>query len=286
MKIKDVPNEDMVLSPKEKAEKTIFIIISLVGMILSVFFSVSTVIQYKTEFRFITFYEFSFPSDFIAWAIRLLFVFQFFLCVLLFLRYKKTKTNKKKRPNRTKSIVLVVLWALSWLALPINNLFTVFIPPVYSQTDNPENYLQLDRYVGDDSSIYQLFPERIPSSAVSEDSNEYPPDKFPETTKYYYRYDDKIDQRYDIVAEWQLSEDEYLEEKGRILTNEDIKLKTQRGNWNCLYFQYTEESTMDSSYYYLIFAYNDNTNTVRYISSFCIDAANGAHKPYFLSLDW
>lgn len=67
-----------------------------------------------------------------------------------FLRYKKPeKMNKKKDGTKIKSTVLAVLWALSWLVLPINSVFTFFIPPIYSQTENPENYLQLDEYVGD-----------------------------------------------------------------------------------------------------------------------------------------
>lgn len=91
LKIKDIPSEAMELSPKEKSERMIFIIISLIGMILSVFFSVNTIIHYKTEFHFIKFYEFSFPLDFIAWSARLLFVIQFFLCIMLFYDTKSLK---------------------------------------------------------------------------------------------------------------------------------------------------------------------------------------------------
>ena len=38
------------------------------------------------------------------------------------------------------------------------------------------------------------------------------------------------------------------------------------------------------NYDYIIFAYNDENNTVRYI--YCDSLENGADQPYYLELDW
>ena len=60
----------------------------------------------------------------------------------------------------------------------------------------------------------------------------------------------------------------------------------QRGDWVC---NSLTENTMDyipQDYKYCIFAYNDVTQMVRYIYSYCMDAGGTDVFPYFLTLDW
>ena len=45
-----------------------------------------------------------------------------------------------------------------------------------------------------------------------------------------------------------------------------------------------ELAKIRDNYDYIIFAYNDKTNTVRYI--YCDSLENGADQPYYLELEW
>lgn len=158
-----------------------------------------------------------------------------------------------------------------------------------SKTENPTDYLRVDDYVAIYSGeIYEYFPVTIPDSAIAEDSVGYPPEKFPETTKYYYRYEDgdgNLD--FDIVAEFKLSEEEYHSEKERLLSKTDeIKKEKKKGQWQCVYYRDVKERDVYNKYYFINFAYNDKSNTVRYIISCCIDANFAVIEPYYFSLDW
>ena len=168
----------------------------------------------------------------------------------------------------------------------------MLIPPVYSETDDPENYLSMGTYAkmyGDD--IYKLFPANIPRSAIAEGSQWYPPDKFLDTTKYYYYFQEFVDPSFHIYAEWVLPENEFSEELNRIRNYypEGAKQQVQWGEWICLSFT---DDTLDFSeakekidYYYLIFAYNEKMGAVRYIASYSMDCGRN-EDPYFLSLRW
>ena len=53
-----------------------------------------------------------------------------------------------------------------------------------------------------------------------------------------------------------------------------------------MYFADTQEYELweDQHYWFLIFAYNDKTQRVRYIASYAVDSF--PEGPYYLSLDW
>lgn len=284
----DVPEEDLKPSRGELAEKIIYYIVGIVGLIWSVLNVILIIGYYKAEFIYATFYEFE-PEEALLIPIRMFFVIQLLLSLLIIILNKKPK--KLVINERGKRIILkivICLWLLSWFALPFSAAMISLAPPVYSYTENPQNYLVLDEYVrmyGND--IYTLFPANIPRSVISEDSSWYPPDSFPETTKYYYKYENMIDQSFDIVAEWKLPKEEYVTTKEAILDKDGIKAQKQKGDWKCIYFEDCEnDDTIKHSFYFLVFAYNDKTNTVRYISSYCLDAANGAYTPYYFELEW
>lgn len=271
---------------KEKVLRAIFIIISVVGMTLSVLFTLFIAWYYNYEFLYPKFYD----DFFAAWRaipIRMLFIIQFVLCLTIFLLSKKSKNIRKKRNNRIVVVIILILaWGVSWFALPQKMMFAFLAHPIYSQTENPTDYLVLDNYVrgefGDD--IYEILPTTIPDSAVSEGEVYYPPVNFPETTKYYYKYEAAIENRFDLFAEWTLSEEEYNEEKERILKKSDKIISTTiKGDWNCVYFTENDDEDIPVCYYILMFAYNDTTRTVRYAASLDIE---GIYTPHYLTQEW
>lgn len=180
--------------------------------------------------------------------------------------------------------------SVEYLLSPLDLVLLVGYSPVYSETDDPANYLKLG--ICEQSaaaSFEQLFPAAIPRSAVSWDSAWYPPDKFPETTKYYYKHEHSADPYFDLCAEWTLPQEEYAAEKQRIQTlyaNKPAQ-QVQWGTWVCCNYSadLLEEANTLDSYYYIIFAYNDTTSTVRYIAAQSVDWGDSI-DPYFLSLEW
>lgn len=113
---------------------------------------------------------------------------------------------------------------------------------------------------------------------------------------YYYNYHQGFDYTYDIYAEWPLSEDEYTKEVKRATAvfTKNIENKIYnykfveliKGDYNCLVLYSGDEpfKKATDNYDYIIFAYNDKIQTVRYIC--CDSLENGADQPYYLELDW
>jgi len=135
--------------------------------------------------------------------------------------------------------------------------------------------------------IYNLFPGKIPYAAVEKDAY-LAEDTYKPTTHYYYRYSHDVDPEFDIVAEWVLPEDEeYALAKARVLNSPDpVTHQERRGDWQCVYFEDYDPEKMRYDYYVILFAYDDTTHTVRYIMSYCMDAADGAYTPYYFELEW
>ena len=113
---------------------------------------------------------------------------------------------------------------------------------------------------------------------------------------YYYHYHQGFDYTYDIYAEWPLNEDEYTKEVKRAAAvfSKNIENKTynykfaelMKGDYHCLILYSGDEpfKKATDNYDYIIFAYNDKTNIVRYI--YCDSLENGADQPYYLELEW
>jgi DNA-binding transcriptional MerR regulator len=113
---------------------------------------------------------------------------------------------------------------------------------------------------------------------------------------YYYHYHQGFDYTYDIYAEWPLNEDEYTKEVKRAAAvfSKNIENKTynykfaelMKGDYHCLILYIGDEpfKKATDNYDYIIFAYNDKTNIVRYI--YCDSLENGADQPYYLELEW
>ena len=156
-----------------------------------------------------------------------------------------------------------------------------------SYTNDPEDYLVLDNWVESNFSeeIEMIFPDDIPESALSiENSNNM--EHYPFTTQYYYFYNHILDPCVDIVGQWLLSEDALNKETQRIEKLDKEKTIIEKGDWVCYYFADIDElqSWNDKTYTFLIFAYNDKTNIVRYIMSHCTDSFESG--PHYLYMDW
>ena len=114
--------------------------------------------------------------------------------------------------------------------------------------------------------------------------------------KYYYRFFYGMDYTYDIYAEWPLEADKLGEEVQRVkgVFEKAIADKTygykfveiEKGEYTCLILYSGDEpfQKATNNYQYLIFAYSETTNSVRYI--YCDSLENGAEQPYYLQLDW
>ena len=114
--------------------------------------------------------------------------------------------------------------------------------------------------------------------------------------KYYYQFFRFMDYTYDIYAEWPLEADKFGEEVQRVkgVFEKAIADKTygykfveiEKGEYTCLILYSGDEpfQKATNNYQYLIFAYSETTNSVRYI--YCDSLENGVDQPYYLQLDW
>lgn len=278
---RSVPEEDQKPSRKELTE--IWGMRITAGLIGSIFFIFLCWLAVETcrEFPFLRFYDE--PWHYLGAAYLLLPVV---LMLIILVMYRKPGNNPRRRII---SFILLILTSIS-IMNPYGLFFLWGCPPVYSETEDPGDYMQLGICEQAEASWFcSLFPAAIPRSAISWDSNWHLPNKFPETTKYHYKHEHGIDPYYDIYAEWILPEKEYAAEKQRIQTGfgEYLTEQIQWGDWVCLNFEAdsVEDAAELDSYDYLIFAYNDKTSTVRYIVSRSVDWGDMI-DPYFLSLDW
>lgn len=285
VKNEEVPKADMKQSTGEFIERIVFLILSVFGIGIILFSYLPYLLYYLSEFRFPKLY---FNKNLLAHGMgHLILLIPLIMLIVAFILHLKPKYTKKRIIRRIISSVLVVLSFLSiFITFPMASAVFHLMPPVCSQTSDPSNYLLLDDYVFRvaGKNILDLFPNYIPPGAYS---NEYGTREFLETTKYYYIYEYVVDPSYDIVAEWQLPEEEYEKAKEDIFNREDEIVGTEaKGDWQLVHFTDDYKTGISACFDFRIFAYNDDTNTVRYIVSYCQDAARGTYKPYYYSLDW
>ena len=285
-----VPTEDMELSPKEQKEKHVFTVISVIGMVLScgAMILILLLVVFGFHYKYTEFvpYDLDFVHKLILFPIQYFFLIQFALCLIIYLLYKKNKkVGKKKDRKKALCIFIAILWSVSLLLSPI--MFLMHFFGYCSATNNPNNYLEVDeeylQYEWDE--IFQVFPYKMPDFAKQLVYNN------DSTTKYHYEYVDALLNSYNMVmyAEWQYDDtlgwqlnDEYEKEKQRILSKDNIVSIETMSDWQCVHFKNSEdEADALLDYCYLFFAYNDKTQTVRYIAEFGYKA-----DPYHLQLEW
>lgn len=141
-----------------------------------------------------------------------------------------------------------------------------------SETSDIKNYKKFDSYVEIDQGINKLLPQEVPQSA--------------QDISYYYRHAYCFDPDYDIYVEWTLPKEEYLKEKERVMSlfKEQDRKDLDKEDEFTSYVISADDSDFESRYYYLIFEYSDDTNSVRYICSYCMDNAVDM-TPYFMTIN-
>ena len=201
----------------------------------------------------------------------------------------KTRLNRKKVIRR----ILLVCCVLS---IPISVFMSAGIVSK-SETSDFRNYRNFDaQCLADRNTVFQeLFPH-WPHYFENVRQADGTYETVYLDAHYYYRYVQGFDYTYDIYAQWPLNEAEYtleIERSSAVFTkaaeNETYNYtfaQQKKGDYNCLILYSGDEpfSTVTDSYEYMIFAYNDTTNTVRYI--YCNSLENGAVQPYYLMLEW
>lgn len=309
---KQLPKEDMKLTPKEKITKYLFIIIASLQITVSV---------HVLIFICMNTFNYRYPRISENGISVLLYHIGWFVIILLSAVIIRLNTGrymlvKNRKILKRISAILAVITVLCGLASNFVSLIGLLAQPVYSQTDNPDNYLVFDKCPEDEfEKICTFFPARIPDSAINHEKGLHETD-YPYTTKYFYRYTCDNDfwyEDYDICAEWSLSDDEYKKAKSELPESDNI---VQRGNWICIYYYEhvgfindreelldgnagtDEQDYADSkdefviknwgriSYSFAVAAYNDQTQKMRYIVSGCCGHNSSNTGPYYLSLDW
>lgn len=280
-----VPEEDMELSPKERKEKIVFTVISVSGIVFGIALSVFSIYWNVGIFKYPRITPFNIESLseiplFIFYGICKLYPYLvFFSCLGIFISYRK---HSRKNLQKKIAKFIVALLCLSLFILPL--IFTVnLIPSTHSETKNPSHYLEVDDDMKPNlDEIYEVFPTMVPCWAVDEYSLF---DKYKDTTKYYYFYQANLfhSGNSDIYAEWQLPYKEYEMAKNKVIEKIDIVFEETKGDWKCVYSLHDEGFDNEYEYYrFLLFAYNDKTNTVRYIFS----SGSNPRTPYYTTQEW
>lgn len=313
----EIPFEDMNLTAKEIVKK----VLSVISASFLLFFSVSFLIMVCAvifKFRYIRF-----DSDgFGVLCVHSCWLILIVLSVTVLWRStgkRFIKNSKGKTKGITASLLAISIIGCMLLT-PLSFLLMIFCTPFYSQTTDIENYLKFDESLEIELNsdynycpIYEVFPRKIPLSAKITSHYPYNPE-VPNTTKYYYNFTSCPDGNYgtyDIFAEWVLSGEEYERAKNALPgdicldndifrisqseTNEDTKeyLISQRkdnnsykvenkGDWTIIYYENDEKMGCE----YLIAAYNDKEQKMRYIASACCGHESFENGPYYLTLDW
>ena len=278
-----VPAEDMELSWEEVSEKRRFIIFSVIGMVFAVIAQIFIIDMVSLfDFKFPVFWgpDLDFEVRAIAFFFEYFFVIQFVYCFTIFILYIKNKRiGRKKDRKKALCIFITVLWVMSLLISPFMLLGNAFVGYV-SATTNLDNYMEIDRDVLPYSmeELYNTFPYEIPYPELDYTGTD---GQYRNFTKYYYEFDPGWWDTYStcLFAEWKLKDESFENEKERILSKDNIAIITEKGDWQCVYFD--SLNTEANNYRYLLFAYNDETKMVRYCAE-----VGGQTEPYHIELDW
>ncbi len=201
----------------------------------------------------------------------------------------KVKSNAKR-------IIKRIILCLCVIAIP----FSLVMPygiVTHSKTTDFRNYRDFDTNCLANRNI--VFQELFPNwphyfENVKDENGEWKTEYL--DAKYYYHYFQGFDYTYDIYAEWPLEEEKFISEVQRVkaVFEKAVLNKTygykfvelEKGEYTCLILYSGNEPFQEATnnYQYLIFAYNEKTNVVRYI--YCDSLENGVDQPYYLQLDW
>lgn len=295
---KAVPEEDTNLTPAEKAEKFIFTFLAAIALSLVAVAALYCVLCAHFNYGFL------YPTlrvDLYAFLKFLVYFLAIVISIYIIHKYKHIKRNECVHKRRTRSFFICVFLAFLVWVCGYTSIITLMYPDFYSKTTDPADYMITDG-IGD--YVKDFMPKSIPYNAREDHELSIfldLPDTYPKTTKYYYKHyrSDFLDDEgfYEIIAEWKLPDDNsfgssiYEKEKKKYLNDMgEITATKTKGDWQCLYYKDTEEENWSTRYYYTIFAYNDETSTVRYIVTYHYYDFNADESikfsPRYLNLEW
>ncbi len=285
----DIPSEDMNISKKERILRAIFKGFGIFNIVASVGCVLANLYLIKVDCRY------PYMED--KWWLAYLLAYSGFVIALaLSIWLIRLCSDKREPTHRIAKMCISFILSLSVLviAVPWSVICTVTVVAgtTVSKTEKTDNYLLFDKFVEEQTN--DLFPEKIPKDA--------------ENVKYYYRYYSAfLEYKFDIFVEWKLPHWQFkddveselfyyekvpvrIDEKDGTLIYELQQKQREvvvKGDWQLIYY---EDSDIDrewtwgeGSYYISAFAYNEKTDTVRYIVS---SSDYGEEKPYYLSLEW
>lgn len=293
---KEIPAEDMHVSKKERVFRKVFKGFAISNLVISILVVIAYLVMINIDYRY--------PTLENMWYIAYAVTYGGFVIVAALSVWIIRLCSGKSMPMH-KIVKIGVSSLLSFILLVWSVFISFFgtISLIYtvtpSKTEKTENYLALDNFNVNnqllvEDGIRDLFPSIIPSIA--------------ENVKYYYRYCCPfLAYEFDVFAEWVLPDGDFekevnskqlygLKEKTELMTDENENLLwhvkseeeifVEKGDWKLIYFADSESAGKlyeDGGYIMSIFAYNENTNTVRYIVS---TSDYGGREPYYLSLEW
>ena len=267
--------------------RTIFWVAWALAMFIYVLSACSTIISFFQDYLYVKFYPFSLATldTVLSWLFPL-------LIAAMMLLISCRRMQKKRILQTALTIALTVPYLIGWFWILLAPGFAH--PLIYSATQDIENYMQIGAIEKESEMIQILFPEEVPAHALSENSS-----FLPDTTRYYNIMEVLWEPRYELFAQWQLSDEELEAEKARLEESFSSMTRhiSKNEEWVCWVFStYTEERNghlryaLDGNppkelddYSFYCFAYRPQDGLVRYIASY---SNNARVIPIFMQLDW
>ncbi len=206
---KEVPKEDLKLTPKDIIKRIAAVIFACVQIVISVAFLV---------FLCKDIFDFEFLKTDLS-GIKVLLLHCCWLVIIalsVYILYVNLgwgfRANKRHNFKGVTTGAVAVIIIIGLTLAPLSFIMGVFgLYPFCSYTTDPENYLVMDSdlkkldQLGYMNAFYKVFPRNIPRSAKK---------NYPDSVRYYYEFRGCWDWyigSYDICAEWTLPPDEYEE---------------------------------------------------------------------------
>ena len=183
-----------------------------------------------------------------------------FFAVVGYFVHRITKGKVRSVMSTISIVIIAIAMVPAFLAHGLLNYVNLWS----SQTNNGLNhYLLVDVWVRDYD--FSFIPEKVPESASD--------------VEYFYRCRYPLDLDFDIYVEWKLSDQEYIEEKQKLMAEYDSS--------DLIYLDDIIEMRIEyrvyySSSYVKAILFFEDTKRIAYTFSYAQDNGNGSTKPYYV----
>ena len=278
-----VPKEDRV-----EIIVPLFWGICILEIAVGILETINTISDWSKQLLFIQFYPLSGTQ---IWGF-----FRYFyplICAGIMLVLYTKRIRSKRIPHAVLTRLVSIVYLITWFPLAFLTLWDP-IPPIYSETHDIQNYLQVGIIEESYLAVDHLFPEKVPEHALSKNGA-----FLPDTTRYYNITEMFFEARYELYAQWQLSPEELETEKSRIQQScSYVRMYVEENEeWTCWVFSnypedsaYLLRSALEGQgpqaydwYDCTCFAFRERDGLVRYIDSY---SHNNLRIPIFTQLDW